>query len=304
MSKRAHFRRISPDLRHPLSHQLLFAGWLLLLDFVDLADVLNSVIVAVTSVTMSTEDFVAVGAAQTPPVGGGVPQGAADGDQQEAAYMGRDTVQQEGQQGQQQPAAHPEPTGPGAPRGGDAGGGEGYLGSVAPAPGGGGGRQPGEQYNYPAFMPGDAELATMMRNSSVGVFTAYNGVSIEQFNAIFAESGISASDYYQTASMITPAELEHTLSTGRINDRPVPMGIKVKIRHAFLVMRYAAGVPEPPPLAQTPAPVAQTTTVVMGTSEQALAAMQPGEVTGHGLIPLSETVLAGPPRPAHHFKDS
>ena len=38
------------------------------------------------------------------------------------------------------------------------------------------------------------------------------------------------------------------------------------------------------------AAVAPTTTVVMGTAEQTLAAMQPGEVTGHGLIPLSETV--------------
>ena len=196
---------------------------------------------------MATAGSGEFGAAGVPQLGAEAPQTVGDGVQQGVSQLVGEGVQQEVQQ-EQQPAAHPGPAGPGAPLGGDAGGGVGHLGGAAPAPGGGGGRQPGEQYNYPAFMPGDAELATMMRNASVGVFTAHNGVSVEQFNAIFAESGISASDYYQTASMLTPAELEQTLSTARINDRPVPMGIKVKIRHAFLVMRYAAGVPEPPPL--------------------------------------------------------
>ena len=35
-----------------------------------------------------------------------------------------------------------------------------------------------------------------MRNASVGVFTAYNGIPVDQFNSIFAEAGIAAGDYY------------------------------------------------------------------------------------------------------------
>ena len=135
-------------------------------------------------------------------------------------------LQQQYQQGEgvQQQAAHPGTAGaPVAPTGGG-GGADGPPAGAGPASGGGGGRRPEDPYNYPAFMPGDAELATMMRNASIGVFTAYNGVSVDQFNAIFMDVGITAGDYYQTAAMVAPGELDEILTSAKLNDRPIPWG--------------------------------------------------------------------------------
>ena len=173
-------------------------------------------------------------------------------------------------------------------------------GGGAQAAGGGGDERAGDgdggghtalNYNTPAYMPGDADLAGLQYNSSIGAFAAYAGVPLEVFDAIFSASGITTRDYYTTAAMMSPRELDAILDKAVVEEAPVSFGIRLKLRNAFLIMRGAAGVPESaipsapaaPPTPPAPAPI------YVGPGQNT-ATMAPGEVTGGGLIPLSDTI--------------
>ena len=147
------------------------------------------------------------------------------------------------------------------------------------------------EYNTPAYMPGDTDLAGLQYNASRGAFIAYAGVTLEVFDSIFSASGITTRDYYTTAAMMSPRELDSILDKAVVDEAPVTLGVRLKLRNAFLIMRGAAGVPEaavpsaPPAPPTPPAP----TPIYVGPGQNT-AAMAPGEVTGGGLIPLSDTI--------------
>ena len=114
--------------------------------------------------------------------------GAPDGAGMEAAGAAGDGGPQQDQQQGQEPQVqqgnvqpiNPAPAGgPNAPLGGVA-----AAGGVEGGGGGGGGRAP-LQYNVPGYMPGDADLANLIYNASIGAFVAYAGIKLDNFDEKF-----------------------------------------------------------------------------------------------------------------------
>ena len=81
-----------------------------------------------------------------------------------------------------------------------------------------------------------------LRGNAFSLFLTYYGVKVNTGKALLEQLELEPDDHFSVASCVKEAELEELLSTLRVDDRPLPLGAKIRIRLANHVVKTLAGV--------------------------------------------------------------
>ena len=110
------------------------------------------------------------------------------------------------------------------------------------------------------FLPDAATInGVVAAGSYFSLILAHTGIDAIFGRKFLAKAGISEDDLYNIVAPIRDDEIETALDGIAADDgAPVPLGLKAKVRTAFLIARSLAGVtPAPPPVAASSSATSQ-----------------------------------------------
>ena len=149
-------------------------------------------------------------------------------------------------------------------------------------------------------MPAKQDLETMAEAGFMDLFMKYASVPDIICAAFYTESGLDPNDHYTSAAQTSADEVEEVISIIIAAGVRVPLASKVKVRHAFQIMRRAADQPPSiispaslaPPYSSTGGPTTTTSTPppVFQIKAQNVE-LEPGQLAASDLVAFSETVL-------------
>ena len=141
-------------------------------------------------------------------------------------------------------------------------------------------------------MPEPADLDVLINNGSVAAFMAFAVLTVSEFDKIFAGMGMPSNLHYSIAAQMTPQEVEEYLEEATVDGRAIKIYTKLKVRLAFRVMRYAAGLPSS--CSMPPRPTSKPSPSYAPTQDSTPSTgIQPGELTGGSMVALSDTIEQG-----------